>query len=245
MRSLIGFLLLVGIPISAGAQSAQFVFGNHANGLEGVTDAVLTEGDYSLALVAGPSGAIFNERNPLGIGVDARTLPGVTGGGGDALNIIQGDPPLAGQPEFLTMSFDRDGVITAIDFDGVKDESLEYFILTTESGARVNFFDSAANTSVPGAVDNAINDGVITGEVVYLLEEFQVFDDETFGLSIPFSAGELITLTYSELGQEYGPIDNPNGARFQGITVTVPEPSVSAMLAAALLTVAVRGRSRS
>jgi hypothetical protein len=119
--------------------------------------------------------------------------------------------------------------LTGINFDGVKDEALEYFILDTPHSGRINFFDSQININVPGAVAAAVQANVVTGAVVLLLENLS-FDDEAQGLHIPFAAGEQFTLTYAELGPVFHPTDTPNGARLQGITVVaVPEPATHAI----------------
>lgn len=220
-------LLVIAVAATPGvALAADFRFGSNAGGFNGQTSVVLNEAGSSLLLTAGPLGAVLDERSSGGLGVNSRILPGVTGGEVDKFDVIEGSAAVAGAGEFVTLQFDTPGVITAIDFDGVKDESFEYFILTTESGARINFFDSASNTTVPGAVDAAISDGAVTGEVVYMLEGGG-FDDEAFGLTIPVLAGDLVTITYAELGPTYGPLLSPNGARFQGVTfeASIPEPS--------------------
>ena len=243
LRLAVAAVLLLSASLCSGARAATFQFGANANGLEGVASAVLMDDGFSMTIQSGPSGALITERSQHGLGVDSAVIPGVTSPGTDVLNLIEGDPPLDGTPEFITISFDQPGFITYLDFDGVKDESLEYFILTTESGERYNFFDSAANTSVPGAVDDAVQMGVVTGDVVFLLEDPPLIDDEIGDLLIPFAAGELVTLTFAELGPAFGPTKNPNGARFQGITVSrIPEPSGLMLVALAMLAAARVGK---
>lgn len=224
------FALIAALSSAAAvAGAAEFHFGNNANLLTGQTSGVVTVDGVQMSLTANPAGGVFYESSVAGLGVDSIAVPGATDLDRDKFSILRGDAGIAGTAETLTFSFDTAGVITAIDFDGVKDESLEYFILTGESGQRVTFFDSAANVSVPGAVDAAVLAGAVTGDVVFLLEGGG-FDDETFGLSIPFAAGETLTLTYAELDAQFGPLQAGNGSRLQGLTVTaIPEPAALAL----------------
>lgn len=221
-----------------------FSFGSNTdNYLSGLATGSLTEGDFTLELTAGPAGALLNEPLPTMLGILSRNLPGVVDPSLDKFDILGGTSPLAGTGESLQFSFNRPGVLTGINFDGVKDESLEYFILELTGGIRVNLFDSAANTTIPGAVAAAQFDGVVTGDVVYLLEISSQIDDEAQGLQIPFAAGQVFVLTYAELGAAYGITEDGNGARLQGISVmAVPEPGAFWLGIIAALFVARRGR---
>lgn len=207
---------------AARGESATFSFSMH--GISAVPTATVTEGGFTLNLAAGgPPGALLYESSgapTLGVGPDGDNFD---------FNVV------GGVSEFIEFSFDEPGVLTGLNFDGVKDESLEYFILETTAAVRINFFDSAANITIPGAIDNAIAHGVVTGDVVYMLEGGG-FDDEVIDLSISFAAGQVFKLTYSEvgggLGEEFEPTEVPNGSRIQSLTVAaVPEPAALVLLA--------------
>lgn len=208
---------------AAQAQAATFAFGLNANDLVGAASKTLSSGGFSMDLTAGPPGSgLWETGSNIGMGVDSTA---VLGPGGQAARFDR----INGTSEYIEFSFDTPGFLTGMNFDGVKDESFEYFILETSGGVRINFFDSAANTTVAGAIDNAVLQGAVTGQVVYLLEG-NGFDDETYSISVPFAAGQVFKLTYAEvgggLGQAFEPIDVPNGARLQSIVVApVPEPS--------------------
>ncbi len=226
---IVACMLNVG-PI-ASARGETFTFGLSANNLLGASSKTLTSGTYSMDLSAGPLGSgLWETSSDAGMGVDSTA---VLGAGGSAARFDR----INGTSEFIEFSFDAPGILTGLNFDGVKDESFEYFVLESTGGVRINFFDSAANTTVAGAIDNAVLQGAVTGQVVYLLEGGG-FDDETNSLSIPFAAGQLFKLTYAEvgggLGAQFEPLLAPNGARLQGITVAVPEPATLLLAGAAL-----------
>ncbi len=227
LRSAVGIApLLVSVCVSSPSFAETFVFGSNANALLGAPGKTLTVGSFSMHLAAGPTGAgLWEAGTNVGMGVDASS---VLGPGGLAARFDR----IQGVSEYIEFSFDSPGVLTGLNFDGVKDESLEYFTLTSTNDVRVNLFDSAANTTIPGAVDNAFQVGAITGQVVYLLEG-NGFDDEIHDLAVSFAAGQVFRLTYSEvgggLGTPFEPTLAPNGARLQSITVTpVPEPAFGA-----------------
>jgi hypothetical protein len=206
--------------------AATFPFGGSQNNLNGLESTSLTSGGFNLQLSTRIPGTRLNEPQGAGLGIDSTTVVGAGDPQPPLFNVLEGGGPLAGTGEGARFSFDRSGLLTGINFDGVKDESLEYFVLETPGGQRYNFFDSAANTTVPGAVDSAIAAGVVTGQVVYLLEINSTIDDEAQGLQIPFGAGDPFTLTFQSLDSRFGPIEVANGARLQGITVlAVPEPA--------------------
>lgn len=222
---LIAAALGLGTTAARSVQAEPFSFGLDANHLQGAASETLTAGAVSMHIAAGPVGGGLWETS-LGLGVDASSVLG-SGGLPSKFDRINGNS------EFVTFSFSVPGTLTGLNFDGVKDESLEYFLLETTGGVRVNLFDSAANTTIPGAIDNAVVQGAVTGQVVYLLEGGG-FDDETNSLAIPFAAGQVFTLTYREvgggLGTAFEPIGAPNGARLQSITVApVPEPAAAAL----------------
>jgi hypothetical protein len=190
------------------ARGETFVFGFAANQLNALSNTMLTEGAFSMQLAAGPAGAQLYESNGapgLGIGTSGTLLPD-----GEHLRFeLNG-----GVGEFIQFSFDRPGILTGLDFDGVKDENYEYFLLQTVAGSNFYFFDSFEGSAAsPGLID-------VPGRVVFLLESFGL-DDSVNDLRIPFVQGQQFTLSYGEL-----PVGNPgNGARLQSITVLpIPEP---------------------
>jgi hypothetical protein len=242
-RALIRVIALLASGLATTARADTFTFGQGTNDFLGASSKTLTASGFSLNLVAGPAGSgLWESGGGSGMGVDATA---VLGSGGLPARFDR----IAGVSEFLEFSFDEPGMLTGINFDGIKDESLEYFILESVGGLHINLFDSAANITIPGAVDNAVSQGAITGPVIYLLEGGG-FDDETNSLQIPFAAGQVFRLTYAEvgggLGAAFEPILQPNGARLQGLTVAaVPEPASLVLLASAgLLLVATRLRRR-
>jgi hypothetical protein len=222
-------------------QAATWTFGSDMNGLTDVSSKAFAPVDaFEMTLsVHNPAGARFFEGGANGVTVNSTGLSGITDvEGADKINLLMVGGVPAATAEAVEFSFDKPGVLTGIDFDGVKDEALEYFVLTSSAGVRINFFDSFANTSIPGAVDDAIASGAVTGDVVYLLET-GVLDDEAQGLRIPFAAGQQFVVTYAELAAVAHPAYEPgNGARLQGITVeSVPEPGAILMtITAATLT---------
>ncbi len=215
------------ISFAATARGETFAFGLGANNLLGATSKTLNSGGFAMDLVAGPAGSgLWETAGVGGMGVDSTA---VLGPGGQAARFER----INGTGEFVEFFFDVPALLTGLNFDGVKDESLEYFILESTGGLRVNLFDSAANITIPGAIDNAVLQGAVTGQVVYMLEGGG-FDDETNNLAIPFAAGQVFRITYAEvgggLGAAFEPIIAPNGARLQGITVAaVPEPASLAL----------------
>ena len=231
------------VSFLATAKGETFALGGGANNLLGATSKTLNSGGFNMNLGAGPAGSgLWETAGVGGAGVDSTA---VLGPGGQAARFER----INGTGEFVEFSFDVPGLLTGLDFDGVKDESFEYFILESNGGLRINFFDSAANTTIPGAIDNAVLLGAVTGQVVYLLEGGG-FDDETNNLVIPFAAGQVFRITYAEvgggLGAEFEPLLAPNGARLQGITVAaVPEPAsltLSASAVGILLIASLAGR---
>jgi hypothetical protein len=223
--------LLMALFVYAESPAETFPFGsNSQNNINGTSAAVLRKGSFTMQLQPQLAGALLSELSTAGMGIDS--VP-VVGSGNDQpalFDVLGGSGSLAGTGEAVRFSFAQPGVLTGIDFDGVKDESLEYFILESTGGVRVNFFDSAANLTIPNAVDAAVLAGAVTGAVVYLLEINDAIDDEAQNLSISFAAGQEFTLTFNALGPEFRPILASNGARFQSITVqSVPEPCDVAM----------------
>jgi hypothetical protein len=238
--------LITAICFAIPARGATFSFGGNQNGFNGQSSATITSGGISMQLNPGISGSLLSETSSAGMGINSQSVAGVVDSAASLFNNLGGNGPLAGSGESLLFSFDRPGRITRINFDGVKDESLEYFILESSGPMRRNFFDSAGNITVPGAVDAAVMAGAVVGPVTYLLEIGSI-DDEAQGLSIPFAAGQQFKLSFASLGPAFNPSEESNGARFQGITVEeVPEPTalLLGLLAAVLGGVWVRLATR-
>jgi hypothetical protein len=190
-----------------------------------------------------PNGGIFFEQND-GVAVRSTGLPAISDqDGAGKINMLSVNGVQSAAAEAIAFSFSKRGYLTGIDFDGVKDETLEHFVFTSSGGIRINFFDSAADTTIPGAVTNAPPE-TLWGDVVYLLEGGG-FDDEVHDLRIPFAPGQLFVLTYAELPPVnlflYGVGD---GARLQGITVVeVPEPATALIVLAGFVAPSIIGHT--
>jgi hypothetical protein len=196
-----------------------------------------------MQISAGPSGAGLAETiSPGGLGISSAALPGVSGDEANVFGVINSsDPELNGQAEFVRFSFDRPGVLTGLDFDGVKDELLEYFVLESTGGVKVYFFDSSANMPdnahpvYERPLDAAIDGGAVDGEAILLWEVSGQYDDEVHDLSIPFAAGQEFQLTFGGLPVPYAQ-GAPNGARLQRIIVSpVPEPGTIGLVLLGIL----------
>jgi hypothetical protein len=232
------------------ARGETFRFGRGINGFDNTPSATLVQGDVEMTLAPFTPGAVMTEVSSAGMGINTQPVVGSADPTHAVFNLIGGDGPLAGSGEALVFSFNRPGVLTGIDFDGIKDELLEYFLLESESGVAVYFFDSTANMpDVPNLVhpeplNAAIGAGVISGDVVLLWEVDGLYDDEVYGLSIPFAAGEQFTLTFGAVPPPFSQ-GASNGARLQGITIsTVPEPAMGMFAAAGAIALAIAsGRS--
>lgn len=215
---------LLMIAAASVASGATFQFGGDANGLTDQSSATLTDEGVSLTLEATPTGAQFNERGS-GMGINARSVPGVVGGEIDKFDLISGSSPFTGQGEGVRFSFDQPGILKELDFDGVKDEDFEYFLLQTSTSPDLYFFDSFnGSTADPSTID-------VPGVVMFLQEApggggSGELDDRSEELFIRFAAGQEFLLVYGQLGAG-------NGAQLQEITVqTIPEPAT--LLGAAL-----------
>src|SRR5262245_6012259 len=193
LATIVALALASAVALPVRSRSATFSFGASQNNLNGLESKTLVAGSYSMSLSTALAGTQLNEPQGAGLGVNSAPLVGADDPNTALFNVIAGSGPFAGQGERVYFSFDKPGMLTGINFDGVKDESLEYFILETPVGTRYNFFDSAANTTIPGVVDSAIAAQAITGPVIYLLEN-NLYDDEARNLKIPFGSGEKFAL---------------------------------------------------
>ncbi|TWT95253.1 hypothetical protein Pla108_33970 [Botrimarina colliarenosi] len=218
-RSLIAAVML---SLAVAAEAASFRFESTADPANGLTAATKSDGGLAMSFQAAPAGAVFDVRTS-GLGLNSRAIAGVSDGEIDKFNRLGGS--LAGQSETLTFSFDKPGFITSLDFDGVKDESFEYFRLETPGGEVLSIFDSQIGLRL-------VDLSLITEPNVTLLTEEGSPDDDLFDIAIPFGAGEVFTLTYREYTPDptnyqpgFSPLV-PNGARFQGLTaILAPEPA--------------------
>lgn len=214
-------------PLSA----ASFQFGRNANGLTGLANATLSDGGFDLQLQVGPDGALFNENESAGLGVDTSGIDGVTDGGsvGDRgkINLIDGTAPVSGTGEFVTFSFDQAGILETLLFDGVKDETLEYFTVEFPDASAVTFFDSQT-------VLRLTDQGFTLADLGVPNPTIAPTEDDDFELiNYPFSAGEQFRVVYGEI--DFGTVlpgyvprtgGAGNGARFEGIVVRpIPEPA--------------------
>ncbi len=229
---------------SASAHAASFVLGNNANGLTGqFGPAALTQAGVTLTIAHTLTGAKFDESGK-GLGVDARgttsaAIENTSLGGPDKLNLQQALGPLTAFPapavfygESLQFGFDRPGTITALMFDGVKDESFEFFRLESSTrGVLHSFFDAEIGLRIT-------DPGLLTVPNKLLLADAIVSgNDDHAGLAISVAPGEVFTLTYGEfivtpnmLRPGNGLLEG-NGARWEGVVFTaVPEPSSLAVL---------------
>lgn len=229
MRTIYAVLVVAVITLFSGAVHAEsFYFASPADPLNGLGSGDKTDGARTMSVVATPAGALFDIRTS-GLGLNSRAVAGATDVEIDKFNVLGGTA--AGVGESITFSFDAPGYITTLDFDGVKDESFEFFRLETPGGEVWSIFDSQIGLRL---VDlSLINEPNVT-----LLTEAGAADDDLFGIAIPFAAGETFTLTYDEYTPDpsnYQPgftPETPNGARFQGLVVSfVPEPSTACLAA--------------
>lgn len=230
-------------PLSA----ASFQFGRNANGLTGLANATLSNDGFDLQLKVGPDGALFNENESAGLGVDTSGIDGVTDGGsvGDRgkINIIDGIAAVSGIGEFVTFSFDQPGILETLLFDGVKDETLEYFTIEFPGASVVTFFDSQ---TVLRLTDQGFTlaDLDVPNPTIAPTE-----DDDYEAIDYPFAADEEFTVTYGEI--DFGTVlpgyvprtgGAGNGARFEGIVVrAIPEPACVTLVCVAVVCFVARG----
>jgi hypothetical protein len=247
MRRLLFCLALVASVGMAcqGVIAETLVFEDNLHALTGQTSATVAAGSFAGTFTAGPAGARLNENDDAGLGIDNRLVAGSTADtginrGATKFNIIGGSGPLAGSAEFITFSFDKPGVLQHLLFDGLKDESLEFFGLLLPSGATLTIFDSQTLSKL---TDQGFDlaDLQVTNPVLCQDEE-----DDLYDLNYRFAAGEVFTLTYGEVDFNailpgYVPVVDqvPNGARLQGMAV-IPEPTATMLVAAAMVLASTR-----
>jgi hypothetical protein len=236
--------LFLAFCLGGSTHAASFVLGNNANGLTGhIGPAVLTRDGVTLTITHTLSGAKFDESGK-GLGVDARGTPSAalentSLGGTDKLNLQQALGPLTAftapavfYGESLRFGFDRAGTITALMFDGVKDESFEFFQLeSSRQGVLHSFFDAEIGLRITDPTLLTVPNKLL------LTDAIVSSNDDRAGLAIPVAPGEVFTLTYGEfivtpnmLKPGNGLLEG-NGARWEGVVFTAaPEPSSLAML---------------
>lgn len=204
------------------ASESTFRFGSNLSGTDGLSNASVISGNFEMTLAAGPAGTLLSETDADGLGINSRGIADVPdSGSASKFNLIDGTGPLAGQGEYVTFEFDRDGVIRDVLFDGVKDETLEFFTLEAANGDVWTFFDFE--------IGLRIDVNLITEPNVTLLTDG---NDDLLDVNIPFSAGDQFVMTYGEFVAPG--IDSGNGARWEGL-VLVPEPAVGWLLGMCLL----------
>jgi hypothetical protein len=221
------------------AAATTISFGANRHGLHGAATGVATSGAWHMALVAAPLGAVFHENSATTLAVDGRGVTGSIDVGDrfapDKINILGGTGAAAGIAESITFSFDRAGVLEALLFDGVKDETLEYMRIQAPDGGVLLLFDFEAEFRL---AQQGFNLTALASEPVRLFDDA---GDDATGLAIPFSAGDKFVLSYGELPYPSGyvpltPNQPPNGARWQGLVVVeTPEPSAAALGGAATI----------
>jgi hypothetical protein len=223
---------------SVAVQAATFVFGNNnPSGLNGLASGTVANSEIAVSFAAGPGTAII-ATDAQRLGVDSRSNPGVVDPYPTRLNLLEGTA--ADQGEFLRFSFDRPGILDKLYFDGMKDETLEYFILRLPNGTELALFDFEAeyrlNFQNFVVADIGVPNFTLAGDA----------SDDFSNLGIRFAAGEEFTLTYGQIDYinllpGYVPMnsqgvptgDLPNGARFEGLSVVVlPEPTTASLLLA-------------
>lgn len=239
MRLCLATLMLLS-AIAANLSAATFEFSSSSSPINGLVSGDVTVDGVTMSLEAQPAGAVFRTGNS-GMGINSRGVAGVVDPEIDKFDVLGGTA--AGTSDAFTFSFDHDGILTSLDFDGVKDESFEFFRLETPGGQVLSIFDQQIGLRL-------IDISLISEPNVTLLTEEGSADDDLFGLSIPFSAGEEFSLIYGEYIPDpanYQPGFTPeqgNGGRFAGVTVElVPEPTSIAVLLIGLGGAAFRRRA--
>lgn len=221
-----------------------FLFGNGGiqNSIAGLANADVQNGSVTMTLTAGPDGSRFDDSDEQGLGVDSvDPSMGIADPDRSKVNLITALPPGTKTGEAISFSFNRPGILHDLLFDGIKDETLEYFSLTLPNGHVMTIFDSQTSFRL-GIQNYALSDLNLANPV-----ECQTEDDDLTGIDYRYQAGQVFTLTYGE--GDYGLVPNyrtnprfpqfPNsvgdGCRFQGVNISdIPEPSTTMLLLPAL-----------
>ncbi|QDT74077.1 PEP-CTERM sorting domain-containing protein [Lacipirellula limnantheis] len=206
------------------AHSFRFQSNLHGATVTGQSSALVAAGAYGMSLTAGPAGAALNETHPQGMGIDSRGVAGAldatSTAGVDKINVLEG--PAGGASETITFSFDRSGVIRDLLFDGIKDETLEYFQLTLPNGELLTFVDAEAEFRLTQQGFSLAD--LSLPNITPLVDG----NDDRMGINLPFAAGDAFVLSYGNhpFPTGYVPRQNElgNGARWEGLVI-VPEPS--------------------
>jgi hypothetical protein len=245
-RLLLCFVFVAGVSVVCPRVTGEtLIFEDNLHGLTNQTSATVAVGSFAGTFTAGPAGARLNENDDAGLGIDNRLVAGATADtganrGATKFNIIGGSGPLADSAEFITFSFDRSGVLQDLLFDGLKDESLEFFELLLPSGAKRTIFDSQTLAKL---TDQGFDlaDLQVMNPILCQDEE-----DDLYDLNYRFAAGEIFKLTYGEVDFNsllpgYVPVVDqvPNGARLQGLAV-IPEPTATMLVAAVMVLASTR-----
>ncbi len=244
-QPLFGVLAFLGLTFQSSAFAISFLFGSDSGGENNVylgqpVVSIVSE-STTATFAAGPAGSLLDDSDDQGLGIDTQNIPGTKDamGGGERtkFNILEGNNNSTNLGESLTFSFDRAGILNDIHFDGVKDETLEYFMLTFPNGDQITIFDSQAEFRL-ALQGYHLSDLNVPNPI-----EFQLEDDDLTGINYRYLAGEVFTLTYGEGNYANVPEYKTNprfpqfpnavgdGSRLQGIVVTsIPEPTSFLML---------------
>lgn len=234
------FLLIV-ISLSSvhSVHASSFLFGSGGvqNTIFGLPHAEIENEDVRLSLQAGPSGSRFDDSDSQGLGINSLDASaGINDPDSAKINFITGHPSGVKVAETFSFSFNRPGVLEDLLFDGVKDETLEYFSLTFPNGNVITIFDSQTRFRL-GIQGYLLSDLNVANPI-----ECQTENDDLTDINYSFQAGDVFTLTYGE--GDYSLVPNyhtnprfpqfPNavgdGSRFQGVVITViPEPAAAIM----------------
>jgi hypothetical protein len=217
LLSAIHCLSFIFLFLPTSGRAASFIFGGQANGLSGSASKTFTGDGIAMTLAVGANlpGAVFDESDARGVSINSSAVAGVNDiEGGTKINLLGG--PVA--TESLTFSFDTNGVIDDIFFDGITDDALEFFRLESNGSYLATFFDF----EIPNIVD--VN--LVTEPNIEYIYTGGGLNDDRLGINIPFQAGEVFTLSYGQLDALLPPgAALGNGGRFGGVNVhAVPEP---------------------
>jgi hypothetical protein len=232
-------VVTTGHPWAPAAEFFQLT--SHQHGITGTSSSSITQGAFSLALTAGPTGAVLNETNSGGLGIDSGALIGPTGETvADRSRFSRiSDGLHAGAGEFVEFSFSQPGTIAGLLFDGVKDETFEYFRLDLPSGGALTIMDVEVELRLK---EQGFSLAAIALPNLTFLKDG---NDDNLGLAIPFQAGDEFRLTYGEYPYPpgYAPRGGeiPNGARWEGLIVA-PEPASGSLARAVAGMLCVVGR---